>query len=389
MALSLQSLGKGLGKGKFNIFAKQLFSPKVRLEELASKNIAITTDNLAISFDSSGKPSVTVIGDYFKASKELADLVGKLQFEDLAKAEEMERAFYSAKSYDESYLFRTADFLEKKLESVHPMRALFENEWERAKEEAALMLANQLANVFRIYSAKGERKLFSEFADEIKAVYKDVALKAKEIAVKELARQDVKLSREFEKGFDEVGRKKRNKKILYGSSFAAFCFLPTVAYALQSSLNHNAPALKDFNNLAPVAASMMLMPALRAYGESLDAEEKNKKSRRKRWLYGLVGGAAGILLGTLAWNELINKPEQERKPYKEAGLSKEQADSFIKNYPQQNGNSTWVSFAKAWVEDQSLADSAFKTFKDLNKTLEYLSLSNNKQLLSSALNAYG
>ncbi|MEM3451888.1 MAG: hypothetical protein QW830_05750 [Nitrososphaerales archaeon] len=46
--------------------------------------------------------------------------------------------------------------------------------------------------------------------------------------------------------------------------------------------------------------------------------------------------------------------------------------------------STWVSFAKSWVEDKSLADSAFKTFKSLN----YLSLSNNKQLLASALNAY-
>ncbi|MBO3840763.1 MAG: hypothetical protein JTT17_08130 [Candidatus Brockarchaeota archaeon] len=82
-------------------------------------------------------------------------------------------------------------------------------------------------------------------------------------------------------------------------------------------------------------------------------------------------------------------PGQARKPYVEAGLSVEQADSFIKNYPQQNGNSTWVSFAKSWVEDQSLADLTFQTFKDLNKTLEYLSLSNNKQLLSSALNAYG
>ncbi|MEM2821957.1 MAG: hypothetical protein QXM98_06845 [Thermoproteota archaeon] len=38
-------------------------------------------------------------------------------------------------------------------------------------------------------------------------------------------------------------------------------------------------------------------------------------------------------------------PGQARKPYVEAGLSVEQADSFIKNYPQQNGNSTWVSFA--------------------------------------------
>ncbi|MBO3840119.1 MAG: hypothetical protein JTT17_04710 [Candidatus Brockarchaeota archaeon] len=95
-----------------------------------------------------------------------------------------------------------------------------------------------------------------------------------------------------------------------------------------------------------------------------------------------------VLVVATSYYFLVYLPGQARKPYVEAGLSVEQADSFIKNYPQQNGNSTWVSFAKAWVEDKSLADSAFKTFKDLNKTLEYLSLSNDKQLLSSALNAY-
>ncbi|MEM2172757.1 MAG: hypothetical protein QXS66_05875 [Thermoproteota archaeon] len=317
--MSLQNLNKGLG-GKFASFTNQLFSPKVGLEELASKNIAITTDDLAISFDSFGKPRVEVVGDYFKASRELAELIGKFQFEDLDKAEEMERAFYSAKSSDESYVFRAADFLEKKLESIHPMRALFENEWERAREEAAFMLANQLVNVFRIYSAEGERKLFEEFADEIKAVYKDVALKARKIAVQELARQDSKLSREFEKAFDKLEEKRNGKR--------------KIGYALA--------------------------------------------------LTALASAALGGL-----YYQFVYKPEQARKPYREAGLSQEQADSFIKNYPQQNGNSTWVSFAKSWVEDQSLADSAFKTFKDLNKALEYLSLSNNKQLLSSALNAYG
>ncbi|MBS7654655.1 hypothetical protein KEJ43_06260, partial [Candidatus Bathyarchaeota archaeon] len=96
-----------------------------------------------------------------------------------------------------------------------------------------------------------------------------------------------------------------------------------------------------------------------------------------------------ILIIAASYYFLVYLPEQARKPYKEAGLTQEQADSFIKSYPQQNGNSTWVSFAKSWVEDQSLADLTFQTFKDLNKTLEYLSLSNDKQLLSSALNAYG
>ncbi|MEM0049780.1 MAG: hypothetical protein QXW39_04505 [Candidatus Bathyarchaeia archaeon] len=187
MSLGLQSLGKGLD-GKFTSFTKQLLSSKVRLEELASKNIAITTDNLAISFDSFGKPSVTIIGDYFKAYKEFADLIGKLHFEAARKAEEIEKVFHSANSHDESYVFRVADFLEKKVESITPMQALFDDSWEGAKEEAAYPLANQLVNVFRIYSAKGEAKLFSEFADEIKAVYKEIALKAREIAIDELAK---------------------------------------------------------------------------------------------------------------------------------------------------------------------------------------------------------
>ncbi|MEM2940188.1 MAG: hypothetical protein QW304_01335, partial [Thermoproteota archaeon] len=103
----------------------------------------------------------------------------------------------------------------------------------------------------------------------------------------------------------------------------------------------------------------------------------------------LAASAILIIAASYYYYFLVYLPEQARKPYKEAGLSKEQADSFIKNYPQQNGNSTWVSFAKCWVEDKSLADLIFKSFKDLNKALEYLSLSNDKQLLSSALNAYG
>ncbi|MEM3382291.1 MAG: hypothetical protein QXQ11_09075, partial [Candidatus Bathyarchaeia archaeon] len=301
--VNIASLSKGLGKGKF---AKQLFS-KSKIEELASKNIAITTDNLAISFDSFGKPSVTVIGDHFKAYKEFIDLIGKLWLEDVSKAEEIEQAFYSAKSYDESYLFRTADFLEKKVESITPMQALFDDSWNKAKEEAAYLLANQLVNVFRIYTAKGERKLFSEFADEIKSAYKDIALKAKEIAAQELAKQDAKLSREFEKGFDKLEEKRNGKR--------------KIGYALALSA--------------------------------------------------LASAAFAAL-----YYQFVFKPEQARKPYKEAGLTQEQADSFIKNYPQQNGNSTWVSFAKSWVEDRDLAELAFSSFKDLNKALYFLSFVN-------------
>ncbi|MEM2980390.1 MAG: hypothetical protein QW385_03335 [Thermoproteota archaeon] len=127
---------------------------------------------------------------------------------------------------------------------------------------------------------------------------------------------------------------------------------------------------------------------------------KREGIHSKRIVYGAALGIIALAsLGGLYY-QFVFKPEQERqeaerraeqarRPYKQAGLTQEQADSFIFNHPGQNGNSTWVSFAKSWVEDQSLVDSAFQTFKDLNKALEYLSLSNNKQLLSSALQAYG
>jgi hypothetical protein len=38
----------------------------------------VTTENLAINFDPSGRLSLTLIGDYFKAYKEVNDLIGKL-----------------------------------------------------------------------------------------------------------------------------------------------------------------------------------------------------------------------------------------------------------------------------------------------------------------------
>jgi len=64
--------------------------------------------------------------------------------------------------------------------------------------------------------------------------------------------------------------------------------------------------------------------------------------------------------------------EQARKPYREAGLSEEQVNSFLAKYPSQNGNSTWVDFAKAWVNDKALADESLKTFGNLKDSLEYL-----------------
>ncbi|MBO3754470.1 MAG: hypothetical protein FGF53_06325, partial [Candidatus Brockarchaeota archaeon] len=303
MSLNLQGLSKG-GKG---------------IESLAENNIPITTDNLAINFGS-GRANVFVMGNHFKALQEVADLVGELELRDPDKAEAIERAFHSAKSEDETYIFRVADFLEERLKSITPMQALFENSWEEAKEEAAYLLANQLENVFRIYRLKGETKLFEEFADEVKDVYKDIAAKAKEIAIQELSEQDAELGREFEKAFDKAEKgRKRKRKVAYGLALAA------------------------------------------------------------------LGLAA---LGGLYY-QFVYKPEQAKKPYKQAGLTDEQAERFVDAHPSQNGNSTWVSFAKYWVENQSLADSTLRTFKDLNKSLSYLSSSNNQQFLAKALDELG
>ncbi|MEM2100155.1 MAG: hypothetical protein QXP45_02285, partial [Thermoproteota archaeon] len=86
--------------------------------------------------------------------------------------------------------------------------------------------------------------------------------------------------------------------------------------------------------------------------------------------------ASVILIVAASCYFLVYMPEQARMPYRGAGLSNEQADSFIKKYPEQNGNYTWVSFAKSWVEDRDLAELAFSSFKDLNKALYFLSFVN-------------
>ena len=119
-----------------------------------------------------------------------------------------------------------------------------------------------------------------------------------------------------------------------------------------------------------------------------EVDRKEGISRRKWVGLGLTAALAGAALGGLYY-QFIYKPEQAKRPYREAGLTDEQASRFVNKYPNQNGNSTWVSFAKAWAENQSLADSVFQNFKDLNKSLTYLSLSNNHQLLAKALNELG
>ncbi|MGB9760210.1 MAG: hypothetical protein ACP5IT_06345 [Thermoproteota archaeon] len=153
------------------------------------------------------------------------------------------------------------------------MQALFDDAWEEAEEQAAYLLANQLKNVFAIYSARGELKIFSEFADEIKALYKDLALKARKIAVKEL---EAEQAEEFEKAFEKLEKKRSRKKLFVG--------------------------------------------------------------------LGVLIALAGAALGSYLY--MKQQEEQVKKPYKQAGLSDEQAEQFVSRYKQQNGNSTWVSFAK-------------------------------------------
>jgi len=97
----------------------------------------------------------------------------------------------------------------------------------------------------------------------------------------------------------------------------------------------------------------------------------------------VVAGATGFFL----YKQHLE--EQARKPYREAGLSDEQVNSFLAKYPIQNGNSTWVSFAKSWAENQALAEKSFETFGSLKDSLEYLYSSDNNQLLMKSLEAYG
>jgi len=154
-------------------------------EKLLEKKLPVTTENLAINFDNFGKPGLTLIGDYFKAYRELADLIGKLSVSDPAKAEELEGAFNSVKSGDESYLFRAADFLEESYRKITPLQSLFDNSWEEVERKAGLILASQLRNYFTICEARGEEKTFSQFVDEAKGNY-SFADDAIEIARKEL-----------------------------------------------------------------------------------------------------------------------------------------------------------------------------------------------------------
>jgi len=97
----------------------------------------------------------------------------------------------------------------------------------------------------------------------------------------------------------------------------------------------------------------------------------NAVSGSRLWLYGLVLVFLLAVSG-LAYYTLVYRPEQLKKPYKKAGLTDKQASEFISKYPMQNGNSTWVEFAKKWASDKYLAENSFKKLNSLNKTLKFL-----------------
>ena len=82
----------------------------------------------------------------------------------------------------------------------------------------------------------------------------------------------------------------------------------------------------------------------------------------------IVAGATGLLYK----QQLDRIKEEMKRPYKQAGLSDDEIEEFIASYPKQNGNSTWVSFAKSWANDKALAEESLKTFGNLKDSLEYL-----------------
>ncbi len=61
-----------------------------------------------------------------------------------------------------------------------------------------------------------------------------------------------------------------------------------------------------------------------------------------------------------------------KKPYTDAGLTLNQTASFIQSHPEQDGNSTWVNFAKAWVTNQTTADEVLADLGNLELTLDFL-----------------
>ena len=74
-----------------------------------------------------------------------------------------------------------------------------------------------------------------------------------------------------------------------------------------------------------------------------------------------------------------------RAPYRAAGLSDAQHSSFVRVYPQENGNSSWVDFARVWSADFSLANQALYVFGSLEDSLSYLNLYSSQPSQSCSL----
>ena len=99
--------------------------------------------------------------------------------------------------------------------------------------------------------------------------------------------------------------------------------------------------------------------------------------------------AVGLLilfLGIGAYYNFVHLPEQRKAPYKQAGLTDEQASNFISKHSQQNGNSTWVDFAKEWVKNLALADTAFSAYGNLKDAINLLSI--NPTLIQTIYNKF-
>jgi hypothetical protein len=127
-------------------------------------------------------------------------------------------------------------------------------------------------------------------------------------------------------------------------------------------------ALKDLEKIAEGELREKIRAVRKEVGKKEGLYSKHVKAIA---FLGLVASAAGG--SYLIYKHLENqKKEEAKKPYKQAGLSDEQAGEFIASYPKQNGNSTWVNFAKSWANDRALAEESLKTFGNLKDSLDYL-----------------
>jgi len=124
-----------------------------------------------------------------------------------------------------------------------------------------------------------------------------------------------------------------------------------------------------------VHSSMMGGPLYEALPEQQVIETHAKPPKKSRKRTGIVLGILGLMaagaVGGFMYKQYVD--EQTKKPYKDAGLTDQQASQFVLKYQDQNGNSSWVEFAKYWAKSPELADTSFLAFiKDLKNTLSYL-----------------